>query len=196
MRKFMYTKCMWGCISKFPEFIYSFDCKLTECIFMFTGVGGHLGSVEGLTLGAETAWSVSSSIVDDAHRLVSLVARQLNLIVLNNILLDDSLSRLLALRLVDDSAIKIDGRNEAIVAWNVLGHLGRANAQVINFVVLLGGVVAHDIAWVVAFLTEGISEFGEVSAARRTIRLSIDGPERSARFDFVHGVHLVINIFL
>ena len=93
----MYTKCMRGCISKFPEFIYSFYCKLTECIFMFTGVGGHLGSVEGLTLGAETAWSVSSSIIDDAHRLVSLVTRQLNLIVLNNILLDDSLSRLLAL---------------------------------------------------------------------------------------------------
>ena len=112
------------------------------------------GSVECLALGAETARSVGTPIVDYTHRLVSLVARQLNLIVLNNILFNDGLSRLLALRLVDHGAVEIDRRNEAIVAWNMFRDLGGANTQLVNFIVLLGSLVAKDVSWVVALLPE------------------------------------------
>lgn len=91
---------------------------------------------------------------------MSLVARQLNLIVLNNILLNDGLSRLLALRLVDHGAVEVDRRNETIVARNMFGNLGGAHAKLINFIVLLGRVVAHNVPWVVALLSEGVGELG------------------------------------
>jgi len=128
-------------------------------------IGRLPSSFECLTLGAETARSIGSPIVDNTHRLVSLVARQLNLIVLNNILLDDCHSRLLALRLVDHSAVEVNSWNEAIVARNMLGNLSGAYAQLINFIFLLGGFVAHNVSWVMALISEGVGELGEVAAA-------------------------------
>lgn len=159
------------------------------------GVEGCPCSVEGFAIGAETARSIGSPIVDDTHRLVSLVARQLNLIVLNNILLNDCHSRLLALRLVDHGAVEVNCWNEAIVTWNMLGHFSGAHAQLVCFILSLGSIKAQDVTWVVSLLSEGVGELGEVSAACGSVRLPINRPEWSARFDFIHGIDLIINCF-
>ena len=87
-----------------------------------------LESDERLTLSAEAAGSICSSIVDDTHRLVARVTWQFDLIVLNNILLNNSLSRLLTLRLINAPTVEVNLRDEAVVARDVLCHFGRAYA--------------------------------------------------------------------
>ena len=52
-------------------------------------------SVEGLTGGAKTCGSQITSIVDDTHRLMTLITGHANRLVLNNVLLDDSFSILI-----------------------------------------------------------------------------------------------------
>lgn len=42
----------------------------------------------------------------------------------------------------------------------MLGNLGGAHAQLINFIVLLGRVLAHEVSRVVALLSEGVGELG------------------------------------
>ena len=71
---------------------------------------------------------------------MSGVARQLHLIVLNYVLLNDSLAGLLALRLLNNLRIEVYLWNEAVVAWDVLGHLGGADSQIIVLVFLLSGI--------------------------------------------------------
>lgn len=59
-------------------------------------------SFEGFSLGAQAAGSIGASVIDDAHWLVALEAGHLYAIVLHNILLDNSVASLFALRLLDD----------------------------------------------------------------------------------------------
>lgn len=52
----------------------------------------HLSSVEGFTGSSKTCWSQGTSVINNAHRLMALITRYANRLVLNNVLLDDGLS--------------------------------------------------------------------------------------------------------
>ena len=83
-------------------------------------------SLNSLSLCAEAAWSDGASVINHAHWFVSWVAWELNLIVFNDVLLDDGLSGFLTHWLFDDLCVEVHLRNEAVVAWNMLGYLRRA----------------------------------------------------------------------
>lgn len=99
-------------------------------------------SIEALTIDAQTVGSRYASIVDCAHGLMTLVAWKFHLIVLNNILLYNSVTVLsLKLRLLKSMLVKITLWNETIVAGDVSCYLGGAHGQVVRFVSLLGGII-------------------------------------------------------
>lgn len=99
-------------------------------------------SIEALTIDVKTVGSGHASVVDCAHGLMTLVAWKFHLIVLDNILLYDSVTVLsLKLRLLKSMLVKITLWNETIVARDVSCHLGGAHGQVVGFVSLLGGII-------------------------------------------------------
>jgi len=79
--------------------------------------------VERLTASSETLGTNSSSVIDGRHRLVSRVSGNLNRVILNNVLLDDSVTSSSEFRLILSVRVEISLRKETVVARDVVSAL-------------------------------------------------------------------------
>ena len=77
-------------------------------------------------------------------------------LVLYDILFDDSHSCLFSSSLCVCKNISVCGWDEAVVAWNVLGHLSGTNSQLILLVALRLRVKWQDGSWFVSVLAKSI----------------------------------------
>ena len=150
-------------------------------------------SVERLALSAQACGSNGSPIVDNTNRLMALVTWQLDTVVLDNVLLDDCVTCIRSLRLVNCLLVHVDLRDEAVVAWDVVCHLSRANREVIDFVHLLCGLGWKNVSRIMSILSERFAKFCHVPSSRRAVGLTIDGPEWAPRLDFLGGIDHVIH---
>lgn len=88
-------------------------------------VGGF--SVEGLSACVEAVRPDDAFLVDRVHRLVARVARHLHAVVLNHVLLDNSVSGPESSGLLDSHWVEVCLWNESVVARDVGGGLGGAD---------------------------------------------------------------------
>ena len=79
----------------------------------------RLFSMECFSHGCEAVRSEGSAIVDHTHRFVPSVSRDAHTVVFNNVLLDNSLTSLLAKTLADSDFVNICFRKVAVVTWDV-----------------------------------------------------------------------------
>ena len=110
-------------------------------------------SAEALATGVQAVGSDVSLLVLGIHRLVALVSRNLHLVVLNDVLLDDSLSRAKCARLIDCLRVEVCLGDETIVAWNMSRCLRGTNSQLMVLISLLFALLRQFIARVMAMGT-------------------------------------------
>ena len=150
-------------------------------------------SHECLSLGAEATWSQRSSVVHYTHWLVTSVAWNSYILVFYDILFDDCHSCCFSCGLWVGPNICICGWDEAVVPWDVLGHLSSSYGQFVLLVALRHWIMWQDRSWFVTMLAESISEFTEVVASWWAVGLSINWPEGSSWNDSVLVGDLIYN---
>ena len=93
-----------------------------------------LAVVESLAVCLKTVRTRHAPIINSAHGFVALVAWQLDLVVINDILFHDCVAALatLQLRLAECVLVEVTLWNVAVVAWNVRGYLSGAHGQVVQ----------------------------------------------------------------
>ena len=79
---------------------------------------------------------------------MALVAWQLHLVVLDNVLLDDGLSRAKLTSLTNCLRIVICSWDEAVIAWNMGGCLSGSCSQLVILVESLCGICWELISWI------------------------------------------------
>ena len=94
-------------------------------------------SAEALSHRVEAVGPEVALLVDCVHRLVALIPRHFNLVVLNDVLLDDSFSRAKCARLIDCLRVEVCFGDETIVAWNMSCCLRCTNSQIMMLISLL-----------------------------------------------------------
>ena len=120
---------------------------------------------ELLTHRVQTVGSDVSFLVGAAHRLVALVPWHLHRIVLNNVLLNNGIAIAQSRGLGDGTSVKVRLGDEAIVAWDVGGGLGRTNCQLVMLILLHLRLTWEFNTRIVAMCADGLLEFGlEVAA--------------------------------
>ena len=113
-------------------------------------------SLECLSSGVEAIWSWSSSLIDSIHWFVTLIAWYLDLVVLNNVLFDDGLSRSELTCLCNSLWIEISLGDEAVISWNVGGGLRSSCCKLVIFIHGLGGICSKFISWVMSKGSQGL----------------------------------------
>jgi hypothetical protein len=88
----------------------------------------RLFSMECFSHGCEAVRSEGSAIVDYTHRFVTSVSWDAHTVVFNDVLLDNSLTSLLAKTLPNSNFVNICFRKVAVVTWDVRSGLGCSNA--------------------------------------------------------------------
>ena len=96
----------------------------------------HYYSSELLSICFQTVRSGHTSLVDSVCRLVARVPRNLHLIVLNHVLLDNGLTVAKGGRLLDSGRVEVSLGDEAVVAGDVSRGLCRAHSQFMMFIAL------------------------------------------------------------
>jgi hypothetical protein len=124
----------------------------------------------------QALWSYASSVVDHAHGLMALVARQLDMLIFNDILFNDGLSQLLSLRLLQSRCVNVCVGNKATVSWNVSCHFLSAHCQSIRCVLLLDWLGSQNFSWVITICTYVGVELSVVLSSWRTVTDSVDTP--------------------
>ena len=107
-------------------------------------------SAEALACSVQAVGSDVTLLVLGIHRLVALVSRNLHLVVLDDVLLDDSLSRAKSACLIDGLRVEVRLGDETIVAWNMGRGLRCTNSQFVVLVALLFALAGQLIARVMA----------------------------------------------
>ena len=100
-------------------------------------------SAEALASSVQAVGSDVTLLVLGIHRLVALVSRNLHLVVLDDVLLDDSLSRAKCARLIDCLRVEVCLGDETIVAWNMSCCLRCTNSQIMVLISLLFAVLGQ-----------------------------------------------------
>ncbi len=155
-----------------------------------------LAGSEALALGVEAGGAGRPAVVDGRHGLVAAVAGQLDLVIFDYILLEDRVAVLaFQLGLVEGRAVEVAPGDEPVVAGDVRGRLGRAHAQLVHLVGLLGGVVWQNAPRVVPKLAQRVGVLGLVVGAARAVRLSGQRPEGPLALDgLILGVLLHLSL--
>ena len=152
--------------------------------------------MEAFTSCAKAIWSQSSSIIHNAHSLVSLIAWKFNWLIFNNILFDNGFSCFLTFWLLNCILININVRYETIVAWNMVGHLGGSDRKLKVSICLLCSIMRQNISWVVTMVSVWVSEFCLILSSWWAISLSIDGPKWSSWFNLISRSSCINNSFI
>jgi len=105
--------------------------------------------------------------------------------ILYNILLDDCLSGTETLRLVITFIIKVNLRNEAIIAWDMRRYLGCSNWKFICPIFLFSWFITENVSWVMSIWSIWIGEFTSPSSSGRAIGLTIDWPKWTSWLNFL-----------
>ena len=87
---------------------------------------------------------------------MTLIAWYLDLVVLNNVLFDDGLSRPELTSLCNSLWIEISLRDEAVISWNVRGGLCGSCCKLVIFIHGLGGICGKFISWVMSKGSQGL----------------------------------------
>ena len=132
-----------------------------------------------------------SSLIHSAHRLVSRVPWHFNLIVLNDVLLDNSVASTQRRGLLDSARVEVRLRDETVVAWNMRCSLGCANCQLMMLVGLRLGLAWQFRSWVMAVGAERFLELSVEVATLRRVSLAIITPQRALRYSN-WGSHLLL----
>ena len=127
---------------------------------------------------AEAWWPDSALIIYWVHWLVAWVAWQFDLIVLNDVLFDDSFSVSSELRLTNCRWIEISLGNESIVAWNMCGCLRRSHCQFMMLIVCSFNIWVQFVSWILPICAHGLCVFSVEVASLRAVGLAIDTPFR------------------
>ena len=83
--------------------------------------------MQSFTVSSQTRGTRHSSIVERAHGQVAGISWNLDLVILTNVLLDDSGTARFEGRLLKSSSIEISFRKETVVAGNVFGNFRSSN---------------------------------------------------------------------
>ena len=108
---------------------------------------------------------------------MALVSRNLHLVVLNDVLLDDSFSRAKCARLIDCLRVEVCFRDETIVAWNMGRGLRCTNSQFVVLVALLFALAGQLVARVMAVGTYRLLELSLEVSTLAGVRLARVRPE-------------------
>ena len=119
------------------------------------------------------------------------ISRNLNLIVLNHVLLDDGLARTQSWSLLDGSGVEVGLWNEAIVAWNMRRDLGGSHSQLVMLVALHLWLSGQFIAWDVPMCAYRLLELSLIVPTFRSVGLTRIAPKRLLRDGQMTG-HLVL----
>lgn len=85
---------------------------------------------------------------------MTLVARQLHLVILNDVLLHNRVSGLVNHALGNRLLVEVRLRNESSVAWDVGGRLNGANVKLVYITRQLGGFTVQFISRIVTINTQ------------------------------------------
>ena len=106
--------------------------------------------VERLTSSGKTLRTNSSSVVNGRHGHVTSVSRDFNLVILNDVLLKDSVTAFSKLRLLLSMSVEISFRKETVVPGDVVGNFRSTDGQLIVYILNLLVVLIQVISRVVA----------------------------------------------
>lgn len=115
-------------------------CEIAVLSLLLLSLTKHYSLVvEGLALRVQAVGAGNAAVVNCGHGFVALVAGQLNLVILNNILLHNRVTALAVLEfgLTTGVLVEVAARDVPVVARDVGGHLGGAHCQVVNVVRLI-----------------------------------------------------------
>jgi hypothetical protein len=105
--------------------------------------------VERLASSGKTLGTNSSSVVNGRHRHVTSVSRDFNLVILNDVLLKDSVTAFSKLRLLLSMSVEISFRKETVVTRDVVGNFRSTDGQLIVHILHLLVVLIQVISRVV-----------------------------------------------
>ena len=141
--------------------------------------------MEAFPFNAETIWSKNSSVINNAHCLVSLVARNFNTLIFNNILLDNCISNFLTFWLLHSILININVRYETIVAWYMVRDLSSSNRKLKVSVFLSCCLSRQNSSWIVTMVSKWICKFSFILPSLWAIGLSVNRPKWSSWFNLI-----------
>jgi len=111
--------------------------------------------VERLSSRGQTLRTDSASVISRRHGHVAGIARHFDLVILNNVLLKDSVTSLRKLRLVLGKRIEISFRQETVVTGDVVRNFRSTDRQLIVHVLHLLMLVVQSISGVVTVGSKG-----------------------------------------
>ena len=118
---------------------------------------------------------------------MTLVTRHLNVLVFNNILFNESHTKLVSFRLLHSIFVYICVWNESTIPWNMLCHLLSANCQFGVLIGLLGCFMWKHSSWVMSKSAYSFLKLSLVYTTTRAIALSINAPIWTLWYKPLHG---------
>jgi len=115
--------------------------------------------VERLTSSGKTLGTNSSSVIDGGHGHVTSVSGHLNLVILNDVLLEDSVTAFSKLGLLLGMSVEISFREETVVPRDVVGNFRSTDGELIVDILHLFVLLIQSISRVVAVGSQSTAVF-------------------------------------